>query len=126
MKVKSVSGVGCLVKELGRTAKFYQALGFEVKKREPGLITVYMNWFWMEFHAKGGATAGDLAKDARIAKKGPGLTLYLSVENVDAFYKFLVSKGIKPASAPRDEPWGNREFQLRDPDGYRLVIFRRK
>lgn len=25
--------------------------------------------------------------------------------------------------APRDWPWGNREFVLKDPDGYKLVFW---
>jgi uncharacterized glyoxalase superfamily protein PhnB len=48
------------------------------------------------------------------------------VDDVDAFHKFLVSKGLRPAGKPQDEPSGNREFIVRDPDGYALVIFKRK
>ncbi|HUG33149.1 MAG TPA: VOC family protein [Anaerolineales bacterium] len=36
------------------------------------------------------------------------------------------SKGLKPAAKPQDQPWGNREFLLRDPDGFTLIIFKRK
>lgn len=125
MKVKSVSGVGCLAKDLGKTARFYETLGFEVKKREAGYIAVYMNWFWMEFHSTRAGANKDLAKDAKVTTRGAGVLLYLSVDDVDTFHKFLVSKGLKPASAPRDQG-GNREFLLRDPDGYKLVIFKRK
>jgi len=57
--------------------------------------------------------------------KGAGLYLYISVDNVDKFYKKLLSKKLKPSSAPRDWPWGNREFVIRDPDGYKLVFFKR-
>lgn len=57
---------------------------------------------------------------------GAGIFVYLSVENVDEFYKNLLSKGIKPVSAPRDWPSGNREFVIRDPDNYKLVIFKKK
>ena len=57
--------------------------------------------------------------------KGAGLYLYISVDNVDKFYKKLLSKKLNPSSAPRDWPWGNREFVIRDPDGYKLVFFKR-
>ncbi len=51
--------------------------------------------------------------------------LYISVDNVDNFHKGLLSRGLKPSTEPRDSPWGNREFVIRDPDGYKLVIFKR-
>jgi len=54
------------------------------------------------------------------------MSLYLSVDDVDVFQKELLSKGMKPSSKPQDHPRGNREFILRDPDGYKLVIFKRK
>jgi catechol 2,3-dioxygenase-like lactoylglutathione lyase family enzyme len=65
IKIKSVSGFTCFVKNLNKTAAFYETLGFEIRKRE--------------------------------AK-----------------------------TKPQDQPWGNREFMLHDPDGYHLVIFKRK
>ena len=58
--------------------------------------------------------------------KGCGTYLYLTVENVNEVYDALLSAGLKPSSESRDWPWGNREFVIRDPDGYKLVIFKRK
>jgi catechol 2,3-dioxygenase-like lactoylglutathione lyase family enzyme len=49
MKIKSVSGITCYVKDLDTTAQFYEALGFEIKKRESNHVTAYSNWFWMDF-----------------------------------------------------------------------------
>ena len=130
MKIKSVSGITCYVKNLKKTAAFYEALGFEIRKREATHITAYSNWFWIDFVA-----IGALVKDERTAsvngeasdnKKGAGIFLYLSVDNVDEFHQELAAKKIKPATKPQDQPWGNREFILRDPDGYNLVIFKRK
>jgi uncharacterized glyoxalase superfamily protein PhnB len=45
---------------------------------------------------------------------------------VDEFHAHLLANGLKPSTKPKDQPWGNREFILRDPDGYHLVIFKRK
>jgi len=126
MKIKSVSGVSCYVKDLDKTAQFYETLGFEVKKREVNHITVYSNWFWIDFLAIDKEDKPEFQKQAHLDNKGAGLYLYLSVDNVDNFYKELLSKGLKPVSEPRDWPWGNREFVIRDPDGYKLVIFKRK
>ena len=51
--------------------------------------------------------------------------IYLSGDDVDEFHKDLLSKGLKPSTKPQDQPWGNREFIIRDPDGYNLMIFKR-
>jgi catechol 2,3-dioxygenase-like lactoylglutathione lyase family enzyme len=126
MNIKSVSGITCYVKNLGKTAKFYEALGFEIKKRETDHITAYSNWFWMDFLAIAKNERAEFTKGADLSEKGAGLFIYLSVDNVDEFHKYLLSKGLKPSTKPQDQPWGNREFILRDPDGYNLVIFKRK
>jgi catechol 2,3-dioxygenase-like lactoylglutathione lyase family enzyme len=53
MKIKSVSGLTLSVKNLNKTATFYEALGFEIRKRETHHITAYSNWFWIDFLAIG-------------------------------------------------------------------------
>jgi len=126
MKIKSVSGITCYVRDLARTAKFYEALGFEIRKREADHITAYSNWFWIDFIASAREARAGYQKEAASSSKGAGQFIYVSVEDVDAFYKGLTAKGIKPQNEPRDWPSGNREFVLQDPDGYNLAIFRRK
>jgi len=124
MKIKSVSGFTCFVKNLDKTATFYEALGFDIKKRETTHVTAYSNWFWIDFIAIGKDVRAK--KDAKLTQKGAGVMFYLSVDDVDGFHAALLAQGLKPASKPQDQPWGNREFLLRDPDGYNLVIFKRK
>ena len=124
MKIKSVSGITCSVKNLDKTAAFYETLGFEIRKRESNHITAYSNWFWIDFLAIGKDERAKSDKDA--SSKGAGVLIYLSVDNVDEFHAYLISKKLKPSTKPQDQPWGNREFILRDPDGYNLVIFKRK
>ena len=129
MKIKSVSGITCYVKNLTKTSKFYETLGFEIRKREVDHITAYSNWFWIDFLAidkNEQAERYGRSKDADLGSKGAGLFLYISVDNVDEFHQAMLSKGLKPSTKPQDQPWGNREFIIRDPDGYRLVIFKRK
>ena len=126
MKIKSVSGITCYVKNLNKTAKFYEALGFEIKKREADHITAYSNWFWIDFLSVDIGERAEASKSQDLNNKGAGLSIYLSVDSVDEFYKELLAKGLKPATEPQNQSWGNREFLLRDPDGYNLVIFKRK
>jgi uncharacterized glyoxalase superfamily protein PhnB len=125
MKIKSVSGITCYVKNLSKTARFYETLGFETRKKESNHITVYSNWFWMDFVAIDKDKRVALTEAEKLGSKGAGMFVYLSVDDVDEFHKELLSKGLKPSTKPQDQPWGNREFTLTDPDGYNLVIFKR-
>jgi hypothetical protein len=38
----------------------------------------------------------------------------------------VVSQGVNPDGEPEVRGSGNREFVLRDPDGYKLAFFQRK
>ena len=122
--VKSVSGLGIYVKDPKKSASFYKKLGFRVENKKD-VIRAYSNWFWIQFTEI--ETAKDLdksfQKEAFGEPKGLGLYINASVQNIDKFYASLVKKGLKPSSKPRDWPWGNREFVIRDPDGYKIVFF---
>ncbi|HSX35755.1 MAG TPA: VOC family protein [Patescibacteria group bacterium] len=123
MKLVSVSGTVCYVKDTAKTAAFYDALGFQFSKREPDHVSIRLNWFWMDFHPQDKEDKPEFQKEANLEHKGGGMFLYIKVDNVDEFYQGVLDKGLKPSSEPHDWPWGNREFVLRDPDGYKLVFF---
>ncbi len=125
MKIKSVSGLTYYVKDLKKTAKFYETLGFDLKNKDTDYITAYMNWFFIYFLLISKEKNPEFKKESRKANKGAGMYIYMSVDDVDAFYKYLKSKKIKPSTEPRDWPWGNREFVVKDPDGYKIVIFKK-
>jgi hypothetical protein len=50
----------------------------------------------------------------------------LDVEELEDFHTGVLSKGMQPEGEPEVRPSGNREFVLRDPDGYKLVLFQEK
>jgi catechol 2,3-dioxygenase-like lactoylglutathione lyase family enzyme len=50
-KLNSISGITCYVKDLRRTAEFYETLGFRRGNEAPGRLTCYVNWFWVTFVA---------------------------------------------------------------------------
>jgi catechol 2,3-dioxygenase-like lactoylglutathione lyase family enzyme len=122
MKVNSISGVTYHVEDLSRTAEFYEALGFRRGKEEPGRVTFYVNWFFVTFIA---ADQKDRA-DERSAANGSWTSLYLKVDDIEAFYKDVLSSGMKPEGEPEVQSSGTREFVLRDPDGYKLAFFQKK
>ena len=125
MKMKSVAGIVCYVKDIEKTAEFYTSLGFTKEKHELDHVSIRLNWFWIDFHPQDKEDKPEFQKEATLANKGAGMFLYINVEDVDEFYEGVIAKGLKPSSTPRDWPWGNREFVLRDPDGYKLVFFKK-
>ena len=126
MKLKSVSGLGLYVQDIARTAAFYEMLGFRMGERTDTNLKIYLNWFWMTFTAVSSEDKAAFQAEANAEPKGGGLYINIAVDNVDEVYNELVAGGHKPSSEPRDWPWGNREFVMRDPDGYKLVFFQKK
>jgi predicted lactoylglutathione lyase len=123
MKMKSVSGIVSYVKDINVTADFYEALGFIVTERTTDKLSIRLNWFWIDFHPEDKEDKPEFQQEARAETKGAGTFLYVSVEDVDQFYENVKSKGLKSSSEPQNYEWGNREFILHDPDGYKLVFF---
>jgi catechol 2,3-dioxygenase-like lactoylglutathione lyase family enzyme len=127
-KMVSVAGIVCFVRDLDRSVEFYKGLGFIFKEQTSDYAKAYLNWFWIELVPFDKAEESlfkkvNEAEDAE--KKGAGLFLHVSVDDVDEFYQGLLDKGFKPSSKPKDFRWGRREFVIRDPDGYKLVFFQK-
>ncbi len=121
--LESVAGAVCYVRDTSKTVKFYRQLGFTIDKDEPDHISVSLGGFWMDFHPQDKEDKPDFQQEAVLEPKGAGLFLYVRVRDVDAYYQSLVAQNLQPSSEPRNWPWGNREFVVRDPDGYKLVFY---
>jgi catechol 2,3-dioxygenase-like lactoylglutathione lyase family enzyme len=126
MKPNSISGLTYYVEDLARTAAFYETIGFRRGKEEAGRATFYVNWFFVTLVALDEEEDAELRKAAEGATKGAGVLLHVKVDDIEDFHKAVRSKGMKPSSEPQAGPSGNREFVLRDPDGYKLVFFEKK
>lgn len=50
---------------------------------------------------------------------------YFYVSDVDVWYNECRRLGIVPSIMPKNQPWGNREMRLTDPDGNQLCICQR-
>lgn len=111
MKIASISGVVYQVEDIARTAKFYEALGFRMGAQTEESLTVYINWFWLTFR---------LSKE-KIATSSQ--TVCMKVANAQEYYEAVVERGLRPDSKPQLKPWGNKEFTIKDPDGYTLTFF---
>src|SRR5687768_6131593 len=126
MKLNSISGITCLVNDIQKTCEFYEALGFRVGKQDTDHATCYVNWFWVDFLAEDQVSRPEHQQEAQVANRGAGQFLHIKVENADEFYEGVLSKGMKPDSAPEGNRTNGRSFILRDPDGYKLVFFEKK
>ena len=126
MKVNSIAGLTCYVKDLARTADFYETIGFRRGKEESDRATFYVNWFFVTFVAQDREEDEKLRKEAEASTKGAGMSVYVKVDDIADYHKAVRAQGMKPEGEPEKAPSGNREFALRDPDGYRLVFFQKK
>lgn len=103
--------------------KFYKKLGFEITQSDDDHSLVALHGFAIDLVSM--RDEEKFARDSMASNKGRGLYIYIKVENVDAMHAELLSKGFVPATQPQDWPWGNREFILKDPDGYKLCFWER-
>ncbi len=56
------------------------------------------------------------------AFQGQGMYLTIEVDDVDALYEELKTKGVDIKIDIRDEPWGDRHFAIEDPNGVGVDI----
>lgn len=125
MKLKSGAGIVCYVKDIAKTVEFYEQLGFAFKLKESTRATAYLNWWWIDFHQIDATDAPPWHISQNANNEAIGALFYFSVENVQRAHDELTSNGLQPSSEPIDLR-GNKEFMITDPDGYRLVFFKRK
>jgi len=104
--IDHISAVTLDVRDMARSVAFYRALGLVVSYggRDARFTTM---------------RAGETVINLRLAPEGTGVgcgRVILRVRGVDALHGELAAKGSAPA-APRDAAWGERYFEISDPDG---------
>jgi uncharacterized glyoxalase superfamily protein PhnB len=99
---------------------WYRELGFSVEleglRDEDGLQWVSL--------AHDGRSVWLLRADmsTQAAAHPPRTTFYLAVPDADAMFSQLEMRDVTTDSAPQNQWYGQREFALKDPDGFRWVI----
>jgi len=109
------------VQESDISRKFYKKLGFDVVVADDDHSIVKLDN--LEITLVNMRDEPGFAKDSLGADKGRGVYLYIRVGNVDDKYQSLQNAGFVPYTHPRNWPWGNREFILKDPDGYKICFW---
>ena len=117
----NISSLLFWVQENSLSTKFYKKLGFNVVRSVDDHSVVSLNGF--EITLVNMRDEDKFTKDSMSADKGRGVYVYIRVDSVDEKYKELIKLGFKPTTAPKDWDWGNREFILKDLDGYKLCFW---
>ncbi len=102
----SLEGLTLHVLDVERSREFYERIpGANLVGHRPGEFAVFqigdgliglLNWKQRGFHVEIGAS------------------------DLDGVYRDLRAAGLEPSSPPRQRPWGERTFNLLDPDGNQL------
>lgn len=102
-----ISAVTSPVTDMGRSVAFYQRLGFDISYGGPDAPFTTM---------RVGDSVINLRRVPSRVSRGWGRVI-LRVRGLDALHADLLEKGLAPA-APRDAEWGERYFEISDPDGF--------
>lgn len=96
-------GLTLHVSDVERSRQFYELIpGFELAAHRPGEFALF---------EIGGGLLGLLQMPRS------GFHVEVDTSDLDALHEELVKAGLSPASRPRQRPWGERTFNLVDPDG---------
>ena len=107
MPTKSLSanldGLTLHVRDVERSREFYGRIpGFKEAVHRPGQFALFQ--------------VGDgLLSLLRLPK--PGFHIEVGVSDLDLLHRRLLAAGLAPDGEPRERPWGERTFNLVDPDG---------
>ena len=115
-------GIGLTVNDLKKSLVWYRdILGFvagEEWRQDGALMGVEM---------RAGAVTVWIGQDdwkkGRDRVKGEGIRLFgRTAQDIDRLAAHIKSRGGVLAHDPRTEPWGERDFGLVDPDGFKITI----
>jgi len=116
-----ITGLVCWVRDNTLSVKFYKKLGFDVVDSDDNVSRVKLGEYTISLVTM--RDEPEFSRDSLSGDKGRGQYLYIHVDDVEVKHAELVKIGITPYSEPRDWPWGNREFIVKDPDGYKLCFW---
>lgn len=111
------------VQDCTLSTKFYKKLGFDVTSQTERDATVRLGNF--EIMLVTMRDEDEFTGDSLAAEKGKGVYMYLQTDDVDDLYVELKEAGVAAHTEPRDWPWGNREFVVKDPDSYKICFWQK-
>jgi len=119
MKLTGIDHILLYSSDLDTSEAFYKDIGFKTKRNNDFIEAKLGRSKLVLFDQ----SKVHFKKEVKIEPKGAGVFIMINVDDVNDYHKSITSKGLSPSSDPKDWPWGNREFVIKDPDGYKLVFF---
>jgi len=121
--MNNVAGIIYLVSDLEASKEFYLKLSFELMSEvEDVAIKLRLGGFWIELLNKNAVVTEEYKSDAKGTTFGNGAYLQIGGEDVNDFYNHVIKNDIEVQNEPKDFPWGNTEFTITDPDGYKITF----
>ena len=114
-EIRSISAVTFATSDMARAVRFYETLGFSITY---GGGTAAFTSFRVGTGSLNLTRAGDPTPAAGRTR------VIFHVDDVDAMYAHVLTRGFTPEAPPRDAAWGERYFHLTDPDGHALSFAR--
>ncbi|TAK99679.1 MAG: VOC family protein [Rhodospirillaceae bacterium] len=108
-EITCLSALTLATQDLDRAVRFYTTLGFPLVKHDQGFATFRVGAQYLNITAE--------RSDYKPHWWGRGI---FYVADVDAMHAHIIKSGIVPEFQPRDAPWGERYFHVKDPDGHEL------
>ena len=113
--IEQINAVTLATTNMARSVAFYTSLGFRLRYGGPG--ATFTSFALAEGHLN--------LSCSESPPSGSGVRVIFYVDDVDAIHARALDLGLQPQAPPRDAPWGERYFHIRDPDGHELSIAKR-
>ena len=107
------------VRDLAGCAAFYQdTLGFTVQQSDTDSVSFKLgDQYFLLLNMAGAVELLSTEVEKLTAAGAPRVLLAAGVEDVDAAYEDLKTKGVTFLRPPTDQPWGLRTAHFADPEG---------
>jgi uncharacterized glyoxalase superfamily protein PhnB len=121
--IKGFSTLLLYVSDLGKSLNYYRdLLGIPVQfetAEDGGVAVLRAGASTLVLHSDANMREGYLPKPG---ERGRGVLVHFDVDDVDALYEQLLSRGVEISQEPSDQTFGMRTMYVFDPDGYNLVF----
>lgn len=111
--------------KLKETREFYGKLGFTAHTQNEHVVDLQLGSFTLQLMDKADAEELQIPNEELEKHKPLGMYFYVETEDVDMKHTELVALNLQPSSSPKDWPWGQREFAIKDPNGYILIFYKK-
>jgi len=116
------SKVELFTKDTKTSSKFYQDMfGFEIVKKNQGYIGLKKDSVRIAIdNIEALSDNHYFNPEIKNQRKGLGVEIVFEVENIEETYALFKEYPIE--SELKQQPWGKKDFRIKDPDGYYIRV----